>query len=180
MMTMKRYEFPRTRRPDPTSTPSHPQLMLCVDAIHHTLALMVNHSNGNILIKSPQSDNNDFCSSCRGSGYLLCCDGCDRSFHFACLDPPLSQDASELQEPWFCFKCVAKRAQPQRHSRGLFSTLLSSLDKRNPSIFSLPQSIRDHFEGVATGKDGRFMEAVNGKTRYAFYVVFCLHVRFTS
>jgi len=71
-----------------------------------------------------------------------------------------------LDEPWFCFKCVARRAQPQKQQRGLFSSLLADLDKKNPTIFSLPQEIREHFEGVATGKDGRFLEAPNGKTRY--------------
>lgn len=117
------------------------------------------------LTPSSQSDNNDFCSSCHGTGFLLCCDGCDRSFHFACVDPPLTQNAKELQEPWFCYKCVAKRAQPQRHSRGLFSALLSNLDKTNSSNFSLPKEVREYYDGVATGKDGRFMEAVNNKTR---------------
>lgn len=137
--------------------------MLCF----HDSAFMLQHTKAALLklTLNPQSDNNDFCSSCRGSGYLLCCDGCDRSFHFACLDPPLTQEASELQEPWFCFQCVSKRAQPQKHQRGLFSTLLTNLDKRNPSTFSLPQDIRDYFEGTATAKDGRFIEAVNGKTR---------------
>ena len=112
-----------------------------------------------------QSDNNDFCAACETSGFLLCCDGCDSSFHFGCLDPPLNQDASELDEPWFCFRCVDKRAQHQKHSRGLFASLLSNLDKRNPTVFLLPQNIREYFDGVATTKDGRFVEQIATKTR---------------
>lgn len=114
------------------------------------------------------SENNDFCSACGGSGFLLCCDGCDRSFHFSCLDPPLSEDASELNEPWYCYICVAKRPvfdSPEKPPPGLFSALFSTLKKRNPSNFALPQDIREYFEGVATDKNGQFLEAVNTRTR---------------
>lgn len=113
------------------------------------------------------SDNNDFCSACGGSGFLLCCDGCDRSFHFSCLDPPLSENASELNEPWYCFICVAKRPvtvdQGEKPARGLFAALQTNLRKRNPTNFSLPQEIRDYFEGVSADKDGHFIEAVQNR-----------------
>lgn len=112
-----------------------------------------------------KSDNNDFCTSCGGSGYLLCCDGCDKSFHFTCLDPPLTAEASELDEPWFCHKCVAKRDGPQKPQRGLFATLLANLSNRNPTNYTLPTDIKNYFDGVATGKDGKFVEPVNQKTR---------------
>lgn len=115
------------------------------------------------------SENNDFCSACGGSGFLLCCDGCDRSFHFSCLDPPLNDEASELNEPWYCFICVAKRPvtsdQSDQIARGLFAPLLNSLRKQNPSNFQLPQSVRDYFEGVASDKNGAFIESVNTRTR---------------
>ncbi|KAG9680566.1 hypothetical protein KCU95_g6394, partial [Aureobasidium melanogenum] len=112
-----------------------------------------------------ESDNNDFCTACNTSGFLLCCDGCDSSFHLHCLDPPLSQNAPELNEAWYCFGCTAKRAQPQRQSRGLFAALLLNLEKRNPSNFVLPQDIREYFDGVATAKDGKFVEQLATKTR---------------
>ena len=118
---------------------------------------------------SQLSENNDFCSSCGGAGFLLCCDGCDRAFHFTCLDPPIKDEASELNEPWFCFICVAKRPasieQPEKPARGIFAPLLNSLNKKNPETFALPQYIRDYFEGVATAKNGEFTEAVKPKTR---------------
>ncbi|KAH0355658.1 hypothetical protein KCU83_g1886, partial [Aureobasidium melanogenum] len=112
-----------------------------------------------------ESDNNDFCTACNTSGFLLCCDGCDSSFHLHCLDPPLSQNAPELNEAWYCFGCTAKRAQPQRQSCGLFAALLLNLEKRNPSNFVLPQDIREYFDGVATAKDGKFVEQLATKTR---------------
>lgn len=114
-----------------------------------------------------KSDNNDFCTACGGSGFLLCCDGCDKSFHFACLDPPLTEHASELDEPWFCHKCITKRAGPQKQPRGLFSALLTNLENRNPSNYLLPTPIREYFAGVGTGKDGKFVEpSVTQKTRF--------------
>jgi hypothetical protein len=116
-----------------------------------------------------RSENHDFCSACNGSGFLLCCDGCERSFHFTCLDPPLNAGAKELNEPWFCFVCVSRRP-PSLESpdkvqapRGIFASLLGSLKKRNPTTFQLPLGVRDYFEGVATDKNGGFIEALNGK-----------------
>lgn len=115
------------------------------------------------------SENNDFCSACGGSGFLLCCDGCDRSFHFSCLDPPLNEDASELNEPWYCFTCVARRPvaseSTEKPLRGIFAPLLTTLKKRNPSNFALPQEVREYYEGVQTDKNGNFIDAVQGRTR---------------
>ena len=112
-----------------------------------------------------KSENNDFCNSCGGTGYLLCCDGCDNSFHFSCLDPPLPDNSSQLEEPWFCHVCVAKRNPPSKQPHGIFAQLLHGLEKRNPTNFVLPQSLREYFEGVSTGKDGKFSELSTFKTR---------------
>ncbi|WPH00331.1 Hypothetical protein R9X50_00315600 [Acrodontium crateriforme] len=133
-------------------------------------------SNGGARKESPVGDddneelseNNDFCSACSGSGYLLCCDGCDRSFHFSCLDPPIQEDASELNEPWYCFKCVARRPLLSEHEekipRGLFAPLLNNLKKRNPTNFALPEEYKDYFENVSSDKNGNFVEAVHTRT----------------
>ncbi|EME42272.1 hypothetical protein DOTSEDRAFT_73191 [Dothistroma septosporum NZE10] len=111
------------------------------------------------------SENQDYCSACGGSGYLLCCDGCDRSFHFGCVDPPLNPDAEELDEPWYCNICVAKRPvgpeSPEKPTRGLFAPLFGSLKKRNPTNFNLPEDIRAYFEGVSSDKNGGFVESMN-------------------
>lgn len=95
---------------------------------------------------------------------MLCCDGCDRSFHFTCLDPPLDQNAS-FDEPWYCCICEAKREPPNKPPRGLFAELLVKLEKCNPSAYSLPLEIRDYFEGVKTGEEGEYEEAVTQKAR---------------
>jgi hypothetical protein len=53
--------------------------------------------------------NQDFCSVCRGIGSFLCCDGCPRSFHFMCLEPPLRVDELPEEDQWFCRKCKVER-----------------------------------------------------------------------
>jgi len=118
-----------------------------------------------LTVYKKSSDNNDFCNSCGGPGHLLCCDGCDKSFHLKCLDPPLEEDSPELNEPWFCHICVAKRNPPAKQRRGLFAQLFQNLEKRNPSSFVLPDHIRVYFDGVGTGKDGNFVEPPPSKTR---------------
>ncbi|GAA5959938.1 hypothetical protein JCM10213_002699 [Rhodosporidiobolus nylandii] len=51
--------------------------------------------------------NNDFCDRCGGKGHFLCCeDGCLRSFHFQCLEPPLKIDKVP-NESWYCKACQA-------------------------------------------------------------------------
>uniref|UniRef100_A0A8C6AJ46 Autoimmune regulator n=1 Tax=Monodon monoceros TaxID=40151 RepID=A0A8C6AJ46_MONMO len=52
--------------------------------------------------------NEDECAACRDGGELLCCDGCPRAFHLACLTPPLHQIPSGT---WRCSSCLQRRAQ---------------------------------------------------------------------
>ncbi|KAM3413925.1 hypothetical protein BST61_g10596 [Cercospora zeina] len=115
-----------------------------------------------------RSENNDYCSACGASGFLLCCDGCDRSFHFTCLDPPLSEEAKELDEPWYCYICVARKPisaeSPEKKAAiGLFAPLLAGLKKSNPKVFDLPEPIKNYFEGVSADRNGAFVDAVSGK-----------------
>ncbi|KAI9879463.1 MAG: hypothetical protein M1830_008510 [Pleopsidium flavum] len=111
-----------------------------------------------------EHENNDYCSACGGSGQLLCCDGCARSFHFTCLDPPM--DPNQPPEgQWFCFICESKRDPRPKPPRGLFAVLLATLEKKNPVAYNLPFEIRDYFEGVKTGEEGEYEEAVTLKTR---------------
>lgn len=67
-------------------------------------------------------------------------------------------DRNQLPETWFCFKCLARRDPIPKHPRGLFSSLLNELDKKNPVSFRLPVEIREYFEGVRTGEEGEYEE----------------------
>lgn len=116
-----------------------------------------------------QDDNDDFCASCHGGGELICCDGCTRSFHLKCLDPPMTQ--ASLPDEWFCNVCVDEHRGPPPPSSAvetdspadkgkLFGELFSLIGKKNPVSFHLPQDIRDYFEGVATGPTGEYQEVL--------------------
>ncbi|NXX94803.1 AIRE regulator, partial [Centropus bengalensis] len=58
-----------------------------------------------------QAENEDECAVCGDGGELICCDGCPRAFHLACLVPPLPHVPSGM---WRCASCVASTAEPGR------------------------------------------------------------------
>lgn len=103
-----------------------------------------------------QDDNEDFCSSCGGNGDLVCCDGCPRSFHLKCVDPPLQE--GHLPDTWFCNVCIAKQGPPIKDGPGPFGKLQTLVQKKNSSAFSLPLYIREYFEDVRTGPEGEYEE----------------------
>ncbi|KAI9742626.1 MAG: hypothetical protein M1818_003767 [Claussenomyces sp. TS43310] len=112
-----------------------------------------------------QDENDDYCSSCGGNGDLVCCDGCTRSFHFKCVDPPMIE--GQLPDTWFCNRCNLSRNPPIKESFGSFGELLLDLETRNPSAFHLPKHVREYFEGVRTGGEGEYEEGVVApKTRH--------------
>ena len=43
---------------------------------------------------------------CKDVGELLVCDGCTRSYHLKCLDPPVSKPEDLPDGDWFCEACV--------------------------------------------------------------------------
>ncbi|MCJ1402431.1 hypothetical protein MMC11_005651 [Xylographa trunciseda] len=102
-------------------------------------------------------DNNDYCNACGGSGQLLCCDGCIRSFHFKCLDPPMNP-RNPPEGEWYCHVCVAERVPPTRRPRGIFSSLMGNIENHNPIAFNLPLDVRHAYEGVKTGEDGEYVD----------------------
>ncbi|NXD23929.1 AIRE regulator, partial [Spelaeornis formosus] len=58
------------------------------------------------VIPSPRpqgQENEDECAACGDGGELICCDGCPRAFHLACLVPPLPHVPSGT---WRCGCCV--------------------------------------------------------------------------
>lgn len=88
-------------------------------------------------------------------GKLLCCESCPRSFHFQCLDPPLDEDSLPDGE-WYCTQCYTRRHPPIPYKKGLFSSLLNQLERRNPAQFRLPKRIRERFEGVSSNALGEY------------------------
>jgi hypothetical protein len=104
----------------------------------------------------PLDNNNDWCDACGGSGSFLCCEACPRSFHFACLEPPM--DPCALPESaWFCAECQQQQQQQQSSMQNFLGSgkqlskarlkesslfwALSSSRNQNPVEFSLPPSI---------------------------------------
>ncbi|KAJ4392222.1 hypothetical protein N0V93_005847 [Gnomoniopsis smithogilvyi] len=115
---------------------------------------------------SNQEDNDDFCSFCSGTGNLVCCDGCNKAFHYMDHEPVVDPNDDTA---WFCWDCMVKR-DPSLigEYKGPFSALLTNLDKRHAKAFVLPKKVRDYFEGVRTGADGEYEEFVppaKGKKR---------------
>lgn len=109
-----------------------------------------------------KDDNDDYCSSCGGNGDLVCCDGCTRSFHFKCVDPPINEGA--LPDDWFCNVCRDRR-DPGEERDGSFGPLLSNLVRKNPSAFHLPKDIREYFENVKTGTEGEYEDVLPPKPK---------------
>jgi len=50
------------------------------------------------------NDDHDVCVICEDVGTLLICDGCEKSYHPDCLDPPLEMEKVPDGD-WFCFQC---------------------------------------------------------------------------
>jgi hypothetical protein len=56
------------------------------------------------VVEQVDDDDNDVCVICEDVGTLLICDGCEKSYHPDCLDPPL--EMKKLPDGnWFCFQC---------------------------------------------------------------------------
>lgn len=53
-------------------------------------------------------DNDDTCAICKRRGRLLCCDGCPRSYHHRCLNPPMDSK-QQVEGDWFCPSCNTQR-----------------------------------------------------------------------
>lgn len=107
--------------------------------------------------------NNDFCSTCLGVGHFICCDSCPRSFHFACVNPPLDINEVPLNDDstWHCQACTAVRRPPRKLTRktdGIFAPLLQDLEQRNPTTFTLPNEIKNFFKNVSAHADGSFVD----------------------
>ncbi|NXJ76059.1 AIRE regulator, partial [Trogon melanurus] len=68
---------------------------------------------GDALLTPQEQENEDECAVCGDGGELICCDGCPRAFHLACLVPPLPRVPSGT---WRCGSCVASGAEQEREA----------------------------------------------------------------
>ncbi|KAG2236923.1 hypothetical protein INT48_001992 [Thamnidium elegans] len=107
-------------------------------------------------------NNHDVCDACGGHGQFLCCDACPNAFHFTCVEPPLTcDDVKKLKGNWYCNECKprkTKRTQDERSYTGLFLPLIENIKSKNPKTFRLPSSIAQHFKGVSSDKQGRYVD----------------------
>ncbi|KAL8972562.1 MAG: hypothetical protein Q9183_000488 [Haloplaca sp. 2 TL-2023] len=106
--------------------------------------------------------NDDYCAACGGPGQLLCCDGCPRSYHFTCVDPP--RETAPAGEDWYCQACDSQPSSA--NATGVFPVLLHKLHKRTPRAFILPAALRNYYEDIITGEDGEYEEpAIQSKAK---------------
>ncbi|KAJ8508532.1 hypothetical protein ONZ45_g9203 [Pleurotus djamor] len=104
--------------------------------------------------------NDDHCSACRSYGGLVYCDGCPKSFHFWCLNPPVEEMDDKS---WFCRACMAKKTKPPKPEPSELSSLISHLDYSNPVEFQLPEDIRTFFKDVGTAPNGAYVDTSEAK-----------------
>lgn len=88
----------------------------------------------------------------------MCCDGdgCRRSYHWLCLDPPRREEDVDPTESIFCSSCTAAMRTATKKASGLFGTLLRKLERKNPIAFRLEKDISEYFEGVRVGPTGEY------------------------
>lgn len=110
---------------------------------------------------SDSNTNDDFCTTCGGTGIFICCDSCPKSFHLLCCDPPLVEIP---EDNWNCNECLAAQGlvpKPLHSSLGMFGRLVNATHGRNPAEFRLPKRLRDlTFVDVATGDDNAYKDAL--------------------
>nr|XP_045245312.1 autoimmune regulator isoform X2 [Macaca fascicularis] len=63
--------------------------------------------------RDPGVQNEDECAVCRDGGELICCDGCPRAFHLACLSPPLREIPSGTWRCSGCLQVTVQETQPR-------------------------------------------------------------------
>lgn len=127
-------------------------------------------------IQGPENEieNDDFCSSCLQTGVFLCCDTCPKSFHFACLNPPVDPDNLPSGD-WSCYECRFKQRNPNKTTTGknekhfmainsningisMFGKLLFQLRSINSKQFVLNQQLKYTFSNVHTGLHGEYQD----------------------
>jgi hypothetical protein len=110
---------------------------------------------------------NEHCELCFTGGQLLCCDGCERAYHFSCVEPPIKDVP---QGDWFCEACAAilgTNTEQKASDENPFCDEVVIVLHGPPSSASsqrspLPESEVMEEEGVAT--DGNDTEEIEDTT----------------
>lgn len=111
--------------------------------------------------KSKGIINNDYCNSCGGTGELLCCESCARSFHFSCIEPPVMAVEEISDSEWCCRHCKPislSESEKELVSGTFFEPLIISLEAHNAVAYQLPTNIRELFAHVQTSRFGEFTD----------------------
>ncbi|KZP01235.1 hypothetical protein CALVIDRAFT_127838 [Calocera viscosa TUFC12733] len=101
--------------------------------------------------------NKDYCETCGGIGEFICCDGCTRSYHFLCLNPPVELDDIP-EDKWFCAVCLYNRKSHPKPTNRFLGALAQRVEGDSPKIFKLPDPIREYFKNVTTGPGGEYVQ----------------------
>ncbi|KAJ2384462.1 hypothetical protein GGI05_005002, partial [Coemansia sp. RSA 2603] len=110
---------------------------------------------------SPDDHAHDVCDACGQPGQFICCELCPRVFHFLCVNPPMTVEAVNQTEHWYCRQCthrVDKKRKSRAHAKNILYPLISSIDRENPRVFSIPDDIRRQFDGIEADVDGSFVD----------------------
>ncbi|KAH1165382.1 hypothetical protein KIL84_022941 [Mauremys mutica] len=85
------------------------EISMAVDDVFPLLHGLADHD---VVTEEMFKKNDDECAVCRDGGELICCDGCPKAFHLACLVPPLTEIPSGT---WRCISCSTEKVkQDQR------------------------------------------------------------------
>jgi PHD-finger len=92
------------QQPNRQRSPPHPLTAALVreEAVSGTATprFIINMKGSEKEDSDPTRYNEETCGACGGPGRFLCCEGCPKSFHFTCLDPPI--DENDLPEDsWY-------------------------------------------------------------------------------
>ncbi|KAF8326348.1 uncharacterized protein EI90DRAFT_1942623 [Cantharellus anzutake] len=130
--------------------------------------------------------NDDICACCSIShhasnasplSHFLYCDGCTRSFHMGCLDPPIidNEDMPPPDKDWFCPACSANKASLSKSPTidSPFDHLIYEQGLQLPQVFSLPEDIKAYFKNIATG----YQDAIVRQRQARIWNLFCKMLR---
>jgi hypothetical protein len=109
-----------------------------------------------LLTPAQDDKNNDECAACGEGGKLVCCDGCENSLHFNCIDPPISADDLAALAHFFCRECMRKKARS-----GAFKGLTQLIYKKDGEVetsFQLPKSATTKFAKIHAGPNGEYVD----------------------